>query len=161
MKNLFSLILTLTLAFPTISNGQEYLGFWNGEVEIGDARLRVIYEIEKSDSIRVWFTSPDQGTERYRCDVVKMERDSIILGLTKYQTTFRGLFDKRNNIIEGKVFNGPIDMPLTLSRNRIEKRIKPRPQNPVPPYPYAEIECVFNNTSANIQLTGTLTIPEG
>ena len=34
-----------------------------------------------------------------------------------------------------------------------------RPQTPVPPYPYDTLEYVVNNTKANVQLSGTLTMP--
>ncbi|MBQ1268112.1 MAG: alpha/beta hydrolase, partial [Muribaculaceae bacterium] len=35
-----------------------------------------------------------------------------------------------------------------------------RPQTPVPPYPYDTLEYVVNNTKANVQLSGTLTMPD-
>lgn len=35
-----------------------------------------------------------------------------------------------------------------------------RPQTPIPPYPYDTTEFVVNNTMANVQLSGTLTMPD-
>jgi uncharacterized protein len=48
---------------------------------------------------------------------------------------------------------------MTLSKEKIEKQTVKRPQDPVKPYPYYSEEVTFQNTKANIQLTGTLTLP--
>ena len=50
----------------------------------------------------------------------------------------------------------PIDeAPIAALRN------PPRPQNPVPPFPYESIEVGYDNEADGVHLAGTLTLPEG
>lgn len=43
--------------------------------------------------------------------------------------------------------------------SEICQKYAPRPQNPLPPYPYDQEEIVFHNISDNVILAGTLTLP--
>jgi pimeloyl-ACP methyl ester carboxylesterase len=60
---------------------------------------------------------------------------------------------------------GGIELPCTLEP--IDEgpiaalRNPPRPQNPVPPFPYESIEVGYDNEADGVHLAGTLTLPEG
>lgn len=49
---------------------------------------------------------------------------------------------------------------MNLSRKLIEKEVVRRPQEPTKPYPYYSEDITFQNTEANILLSGTLTLPK-
>jgi pimeloyl-ACP methyl ester carboxylesterase len=50
-------------------------------------------------------------------------------------------------------------MPVRLARGDRSAAIPKRPQEPVRPLPYDEVEVQFSNTEAEITLAGTLTVP--
>jgi len=53
-------------------------------------------------------------------------------------------------------------LPLVLKRVKDAAELeRPRPQNPVKPYPYREEEVAYSNPSVGFQLGATLTIPPG
>ena len=48
---------------------------------------------------------------------------------------------------------------MNLSKEKVEKEIIKRPQEPKKPYSYYTEEVFFENKSANINLAGTLSLP--
>jgi pimeloyl-ACP methyl ester carboxylesterase len=48
-----------------------------------------------------------------------------------------------------------------LTREKVEKAERTRPQEPKTPYPYLSEEVKFQNVGANLTLAGTLTLPKG
>src|SRR6185437_4213182 len=52
----------------------------------------------------------------------------------------------------------PLEFKRVKDATELERK---RPQNPVRPYPYKEMDVTYKNPKANIDLAATLTVPEG
>jgi uncharacterized protein len=66
--------------------------------------------------------------------------------------------DKTKIIADFK--QGPYHLPLEFERVEYLP-VYNRPQEPPKPYPYIEEEVVYKNEKADVQLAGTLTLPQG
>ncbi|MBC6489439.1 alpha/beta hydrolase family protein [Flavihumibacter stibioxidans] len=138
--------------------GQDIGGQWNGVLKVGSARLRLVFNIIKKDSgFIATMDSPDQGAKGIPVSSVSFNQPQLKIDVSNLNIQYRG--ELKENIIVGVFSQNGQDFPLDLSREKMEKTTLNRPQVPVKPYPYYEEEVVFKNEKANIDLTGTLTLP--
>lgn len=156
MKKNAAILLVMLMAITAW--GQDIGGQWNGVLKIGSARLRLVFNIIKKDSgFIATMDSPDQGAKGIPVSSVSFDRPKLEIDISNLNIQYRG--ELKENIIVGVFTQNGQDFPLDLSRQKIEKTIFNRPQLPAKPYPYYEEEVVFKNEKANIDLTGTLTVP--
>jgi alpha/beta superfamily hydrolase len=71
--------------------------------------------------------------------------------------TYEGTFNQEENTLEGTFAQGPGKFPLTFTREAVEKPT--RPQDPTD-FPYHQEDVTFENTSDQVTLAGTLTLPK-
>jgi len=152
----------LVFAIPFSLYSQQWQGKWNGVVSIGEQNFRLSYLLnQEGDHWVADMMSPDQSDNQFRCDRVHLSSDSVVFEASQMGIAFRGKFNDSHTEISGLVEQGDSKYPLILSKKEIRKSIKPRSQNPIEPFPYKVEEVKFSNTKAGIELSGTLTYPEG
>lgn len=155
----FLMTLAITSAF---SQTESFFGNWVGKIDIDSNKMLAVMFITKGDtggySIRLDF--PEQGVEKIKISNCFLDKDSIYFDVKNARSKYYGLYDKKDSTIKGKWNQLGKEYPLIFSKTDKDLRMK-RPQTPVKPYPYSEEEVVFDNPKDGIQLTGTLTIPEG
>lgn len=155
MKKLFFAFTLFLVVAPVFA--QDITGSWAGTLQIQSTKLRVVFNIEKRDSLYVTkMDSPDQGafglpTTRTSFKDEKLEIVSTGLGLF-YQGVWQG------DSIAGTFNQGGIPFPLVLKRT--EKPQLNRPQMPQEPFPYVSEEIIIPNKKDSIYLSGTLTLPQ-
>ena len=66
-----------------------------------------------------------------------------------------------HNTFEKNVSTGSVPGKMDASEQLHGFTFVDCPQKPVPQFPYASEEVTFKNNKFNIQLTGTLTVPQG
>ena len=64
-----------------------------------------------------------------------------------------------NDTLKGAFSQVGMKIPLDMVRNDISKGLFKRPQESCPPFPYYTKEVTFINSTDNITLAGTLTLP--
>ncbi len=158
MKNitlvLFAVFTTLTMY------GQDITGQWNGILKVQGTQLRVVFNIYKTDNgYSSTMDSPDQGAKGIPVTSTTFENSILKIEITNAAIQYEGTLDKGNAFI-GTFKQGSQEFPMSLSRKAIEKEEVKRPQEPTKPYPYYSEDVTFQNTKANISLSGTLTLPE-
>ncbi len=157
MKKIALIFLTFAITCSAIA--QEISGQWHGLLEIPGSPLRLVINIEKSDSgYNSTLDSPDQGAKGIPVDTTtfadgKLDIAATALGLT-YTAKLVG------NKLEGTFAQGGLTLPLEMSREANEKLERNRPQEPKEPFPYYSEAVSFENPEADIVLVGTLTLPK-
>lgn len=135
-------------------------GDWVGTLQIGPARLRVVWHLVEADG--AWsatLDSPDQGAFGIPVDEVAVDGGKVRLGVTAIGATFAG--EVAGDRLDGTFTQRGVAAPLTLERlvGELAPAAK-RPQDPEPPYPY-EVEEVRVPSVPGVTLAGTYTRPRG
>jgi len=136
-------------------------GTWEGTLEFGGAKLRIVFHIKKisEDSLTATMDSPDQSAMGIKTSAVRYDWKNLTIEVASIMGTFEGEI-KSNNSIEGVWKQSGFELELNLKRTDRESTIN-RPQEPERPFPYREEEVVIENKEQEITLAGTLTIPAG
>jgi len=136
-------------------------GKWLGTITFGSVKLRIAFEVSAAEgggytgSMR----SIDQNGLPYPVSAVKLSSDSVRLEMDLIRSVYEGKFTNANTI-EGNWLQHETTTPLVMKRVDEFPEII-RPQTPRKPYPYTEEDVAYDNSSANVRIAGTLTLPKG
>lgn len=144
------LIIT-TLLFCAIMYANAQTGTWSGKLEVQGTKLALIFHLVEDNPT---MDSPDQGAKGIPVQVDRGAEGKITIKIPSLAVLYEGQWSKDK--IVGTFNQMNISLPLTLTMGEDKPN---RPQTPVGPFPYTTEEVVFNN--GNIELNGTLTLPEG
>jgi len=156
MKTTTAVVAMMLMAFTSFA--QDITGQWNGLLKVQGIQLRVVFNVSKSaDGYSSTMDSPDQGAKGIPVTKTSFENPNIHFEVANAGIVYDGVL--KENVIEGTFKQGGQSFPMNLSKKAIEKPIVKRPQEPAQPYPYYSEEVSFSNSTANITLAGTLTLP--
>ena len=130
-------------------------GTWKGVLSVGPQKLTLILhvsETERSAKLDVM----EQGAKGLPLAVNVMENDSLNVAMTQIGLHYAGRL--RNGVIEGTFSQNGFTTQLIFNKGEV---VLKRPQEPKPPFPYRVENIQFENQSAKVTLSGTLTYPEG
>ncbi len=157
MKNLLVLIYSL-LAMSI--DAQNIEGTWNGILDIQGTQLTIIFNISnENDQLTTTMDSPDQGAKGIPTDNTSFVKDSLTIDASALGMKYTGKLSDDGLSIDGTFNQGPMSLPLVLSKEKVEKKFNPRLQDPKD-FPYKQEEVKFKNEKAGHSLSGTLTLPE-
>ena len=138
-------------------------GTWMGTLDVGMSKLRVVFHLTNTeDGLTATLDSPDQNAKGL--PVTSVTRDGALLKIEVKSIggRFEGKIASDLTTIDGTWTQGGSNFPLILKRVKDAAELqRPRPQNPVRPYPYGDEEVSYRNHAASIELAATLTIPPG
>lgn len=158
MKKIFITFLILLFTMST-SFSQNIIGQWNGTLNTGYIKLRIVFHIEKSDnSYSATLDSPDQGANGLPVSSVAVEYDSIKLVINSIRGEYTGKIVSDDSI-SGIFTQMGHQIPLNLIKGITTETKISRPQEPKPPFPYYSEEVKFVNKIDGDTLAGTLTLP--
>lgn len=162
----FKCFLVMSLTFlPVIlmaQQSQRFVGSWMGKLDIGSTELRLGINL-KTDSaglIHATFDSPDQNAYGLKTDTTHIDGNKISIQAKKMMAKFEGTLMVGDSTITGTWSQGNKTFDLNLKKLQRSMVIN-RPQEPKQPFPYKSDEVKFLNAKANIELAGTLTLPQG
>jgi dipeptidyl aminopeptidase/acylaminoacyl peptidase len=156
MKTISIFILTLLTSFTVTA--QDITGKWNGALKIQGTQLRLVFNVTKSDNgYSATMDSPDQRVADIPVTNTTFENSKIKFEIANAGIVYIG--ELKDSEIVGTFKQSGQEFPMNLSKKAIDKEVAKRPQTPVKPYPYHSEEVTFQNTKANISLSGTLTLP--
>lgn len=140
-------------------HGQDVSGQWNGELEIPGVQLRVVLHVNPvGEGFEATLDSPDQGVTGIPVTSISYEENTLQFAITNIDAAYEGTMGE-GEVIVGIFRQRGQAIPLSFSREPIEKKSVARPQEPAKPYPYYTEEVTFENPEASISLAGTLTLP--
>ena len=149
----FFLILMLTASIQV--GAQSLDGTWKGVLSVGPQKLTLILhvsETERSAKLDVM----EQGVKGLPLAVNVLGNDSLNVAMTQIGLHYAGRL--RNGVIEGTFSQNGFITQLIFNKGEV---VLKRPQEPKPPFPYRVENVQFENQSAKVTLSGTLTYPEG
>lgn len=149
--------MTLLLAVaPLVALAQDITGTWNGTLKAGGQELRIVFDItEKDGTYTATMDSPDQGARGIPMSDITVEDNNLKIEAKNMAMMYKGTL--KGDVIEGRFTQMAMSYRMDLRRGGVEM---PRPQTPVPPFPYNSEEVVFENREAGITLAGTFTYPK-
>jgi uncharacterized protein len=166
MKNiLLMLLLLLGLSCPVFSQtpAKDFEGSWNGTLEAGGQKLRLVVTVTKSDAgtYAGKLDSLDQGAT-IPIDTITVNGDAVRVEIKSPAIVFEGTLNKERTELTGTFTQGDQQLPLTFKRSEQAAVIpppKPKPDYSAPAdAPYIAEEVVVK-TPAGHTLAGTLTLP--
>jgi len=139
---------------------KDITGNWYGVLKVMGMELRVSFTIQNdNDSLSAIMASLDQGVSNIPMESVVFKGNSLSISQSAMQMNFEGKVNQDFTFIEGMFKQAGQEFELDLGREEIIKKVLNRPQEPKPPFSYYSEEVEFENKSAKIKLSGTLTLP--
>lgn len=148
------------ILFSFSVSAQEITGQWNGFLKVPGGQLALVFNISKNENgYSTTMDSPDQGAKGIPVAITKFENATLKLEIPSARIVFEGVLNQYNMIV-GTFTQSGQTFPLNLSKEKLEKEIVKRPQEPQKPYPYYTEEVTFENKIDKNVLAGTLTLPK-
>jgi hypothetical protein len=141
----------------------EIEGIWAGVLKFQNLQLRLEFRFDSgADGLTAAMRSRDQDDTIVPMSAVRQIGAAVIIEAVDLAARFDGALNEAHTAIEGTWEQGGVRLPLRLKRLAEEDDEPPaRPQEPVGPYPYRELEARYRNPRCDCDLAGILTIPEG
>ena len=149
----FFLILMLTASIQV--GAQSLDGTWKGVLSAGPQKLTLILHVSEAER-SVKLDVMEQGVKGLPLAVNVLENDSLNVAMTQIGLHYAGHLC--NGVIEGTFSQNGFITRLIFNKGEV---VLKRPQKPKPPFPYRVENVQFENQSAKVSLSGTLTYPEG
>ncbi len=162
---LLIILIAVTIGYKTQAQNniekRSVTGSWFGKLNVSAVSLRIVFNLSltEKDSLAVTLDSPDQGAQGIKIGPVKLNNDKIKISAPLLLGEYNGTI-KNDTLIEGTWTQSGTTFPLNLTKLK-KALIVNRPQEPKPPFPYLTEDVKFKNVNANIELAGTLTMPNG
>ena len=154
------IIIIVTIMSLFKMNGQEIAGQWFGILKVPGMQLNIVFNISKTATgLTTTMDSPDQKAIGIPVTTTTFQNSVLKLAIPAGGIEYEGIVDKNNNIVGSFKQAGQV-MALNLSRNKVEKDIVVRPQEPKKPFDYLSEDLTFENAIDKITLAGTLTLPK-
>lgn len=139
----------------------EYQAVWQGRLKVLLQSLDV--QIRELVSGEIYFDSLSQKAGGFVASK-EVDGQTVTVNVPAVRGKFTGELSADGKQIDGKWSQGLITTQLVLERVDVEAvgfstEPPPRPQTPQAPFPYAVEEVTFENATAGVQLSGTLTLP--
>lgn len=152
MHRIFFTLVSLLL-LPTILWGQTVKGDWHGMLNVGSAKLNIVFHFKEGNGY--WtMDSPDQNVKDLTVMLVKNSNDSVALEVPMIKARYDAVL--ADGKLKGTLTQMGMAFELCMEPGIIERK---RPQTPQPPFPYITKELSFTNSDDGATLCGTLTIP--
>lgn len=136
---------------------QDVSGDWTGQLKFEGNALDLNFKIYKKDGEYLSLLSvPAQNLNDFKSTTTSIVDSLLTIELQPLGIRYEGKLTSKDTI-EGSFFQNGMTLPLNLTRGNT--RLK-RPQEPQPPFPYHVEDVTFRNEKDNIQLSGTLTLPQ-
>ena len=150
----------LFIIISTTSFAQDITGEWNGVLKIPGKQLTIIFKISKlGDGYSSTLDSPDQKVAGVQVTTTTFVSPVLKLTIAGAGIEYEGVLGE-DKIIRGNFKQSGMVYPMELSKEKIEKEITKRPQEPAKPYAYNSEDITFENNKEAITLAGTFTYPK-
>lgn len=136
---------------------QEVSGDWTGQLKFEGNSLDLNFKIFKKDGDYVSLLSvPAQNLSDFKANKTSLIDSVLKIEIDPLGIKYQGKLTTTDKI-EGNFYQNGMTLKLNFTRGNTKLK---RPQEPQPPFDYYEEEVIFQNKKDNIQLSGTLTLPE-
>ena len=137
-------------------------GMWEGHLDRDDTRLEFTLEVQTGEAgTQLALNSITQGV--YGIPVTGLARTGSFIEFTIPAANVTYTFERDADTLNGQWRRpGFEDVDVSFVRIASEITGPNRPQTPLPPFPYTELDVRIDNPDAEgVTLAGTLTVPQG
>ena len=161
MRRYLATFFLLMLAVLPLAAQSKVAGEWLGALDVGAVNLRLALHVEEKDGggLGVVLDSLDQGA-KVPVDEAVFEGGRLRLALKTIGASYEGTMSADGGTLQGTWSQGGRQLPLTFQRQEKAVTLR-RPQEPKGPFPYQSREVTFRSAAGDIQLAGTLVVPQG
>ncbi|MFT3979104.1 MAG: alpha/beta fold hydrolase [Ferruginibacter sp.] len=163
MKHLFSILSFIFFSFNVFAQSDRYTGTWEGDLDAGIQKLRLVFAISSRDngSLKFAMQSPQQSAMYMTADTAYIDAvGQLFMEMKKFGISFKGSLQDDSTLsgefVQGKAF--PMQLKKVVKASAVEK--PKRPQTPRAPFPYKSMDISFANKNNSIRFGGTLTVPD-
>lgn len=152
-----------TRSWETQQSGQSIEGFWQGALDTGSFKLRLLMKFSRTPDgkLKGLLDSLDQGANDIPMDTVDFQEGNLHVEMKNLRASYDGKLSADGTQIVGEFTQGA-KLPLTLKRiAKASDAALVRPQTPRRPYPYDEVDASYSNQQDKVRLAATLTVPHG
>lgn len=140
----------------------KYEGLWSGSMVLMGQSHELLLKVNKNKKkYEVHLLHPqDSTTMGLSADVVEIEKEKFEFAISAIGAKYKGVLNAEDVVIEGEFEQMGMKAPLSFHRERQEKKVVVRPQEPQPPFAYHTKEYTFKHISESLSFGGTLVLPE-
>jgi uncharacterized protein len=137
-------------------------GLWQSALETHGMRLRYQLHVshDSDGELLAALDSLDQSVSGLPAIHVILNESAFHFEIPAMAGYYDGTLNPAKNAISGTWNQSGDSAKIDFKRSDQPLELR-RPQNPVKPFPYREEDVSFCNSSANVTLAGTLTLPKG
>lgn len=148
---------------PKAAKASDIDGDWLGTLDTGMGRLRIALHILNTDQgLTATMDSLDQNAKGMPVTSISRTGSSLKFEMKAIGGAYDGTISADRTTFSGTWTQLGKSWPLEFKRVKDAAELeRKRPQNPMRPFPYKELEVTYKNPKADIDLAATLTIPEG
>lgn len=124
MKKIISLLAATVLIWSAVvfsaAATNDVAGNWNGTLEVGSIKLRVVFKISKGTDglLKAKMDSIDQGARDIPVDAVTVKDKTLRMEVKSVNGVYEGTLDAAGTKATGQWTQGPQSLPLTLEKGR-------------------------------------------
>lgn len=142
-----------------IATENQISGDWSGTLDVGVVKLTLVLHVsEENGALKAKIDCIEQGLVGMDVDSISLQDGQLKLEIKNLLATFEGSFKQEG--VSGKFTQNGLSFPLTFAKGAIVKELAKRPQEPKAPFSYLVEEVSYENPSAGITISGTLTLPK-
>lgn len=163
MRKSFVLWSVLFLLAAGSLSAQNLAGYWEGKIALSKKdSLTIGLQVDyQGDTLYAELDSPDQYFTGQPVSGLTFADSTLSFRVPEFGLSYSGTLSTDNQRLMGTCTQYGRKFDCTLSQGATRKFF-PRPQTPVPPYPYRTEEVNFRDRSGKKPLiNGTLTLPQG
>jgi len=140
---------------------------YHGRVElpVGDPIEMFVELLPEGEGWTGTIFIPTQGLMGAPLGEITVGDGKLAFALVMAGARWSAVLDEDGKPLDCKLRQGGAELPCTLvpidEAGLAVVEHPPRPQTPVPPFPYEAIEVSYDNQADGVRLAGTLTLPEG
>ena len=147
-----NLMVCVTSAILLTASAQNICGTWQGQLDLGMARLNIVVNIAPDGTCTI--DSPDQGARGIPAKVVFVTADTLKFKSSTIGAEYEGKLT--DGVLRGMFMQNGMKLPLNMKPGLAKVN---RPQTPQPPFRYRTEEVSFTNAKAHATFAGTLAVP--
>ncbi len=114
-----TVLMGVSVAFGAVATNS-VAGNWNGTLEVGAVKLRVIFKISRdvAGALTARMDSLDQGARNIPVDVVTVKNKTLRLEVNAVKGVYEGTLDAAGTKVTGQWTQGPQKLPLVLEKTQ-------------------------------------------
>lgn len=158
-NTLIVILVILSCPFHSSAQSPNFEGMWHGTMVIMGESHEMLIKIgkEKKKYNMKMLDAADSSTYNFAVDKLEIKVPNIEFEISSLGITYKG--ELKEGVIKGDFNQSGMKAPLNFHRERQEKIVVVRPQEPLPPFDYFTKDVMFPHITESFKLGGTLVLP--